>query len=73
MMKRDYNAYMMMLVVRVLNIFALQSEGLGYTSQKRKLVHLSQGRVMAKSLEVAFPLTGRVLVVVVKINGGRWI
>ena len=72
-MKRNYNAYMTMLGGQVLELFDLQSEGLGYKSQKQRHEHSCQGRVMAKSFGAAFPLTGKFPVVVVKINAGRWI
>ena len=72
-MTADYNAFMTMLGGQVLKHSALLSGGLGYKSQKQRHEHSSQDRALDKSLEVAFPLTGKFLVVVVRINVGRWI
>ena len=63
---------MMTLGGQVLKLSDSQSDGLGYNCQMQKLVLLWQGRAPAKFSEVAFPATGRLLVVVVMINGGTW-
>ena len=71
--KPDYNASMTMLGGQVLKLFASQSEGLGYKSRKQRHALLSPDRAPAKFSEVASPATGRLLVVVVRNSGGKWI
>ena len=69
----DYNASMMRLGGLVLKHSALPFGVLGYNCQMQKLVLLSPDRAPAKFSEVASPATGRLLVVVARINAGRWI
>ena len=71
-MRPDYNASTMMLAGQVLKPSDSQSDRLGYKARKRRHVLLSQGRALAKFLEVAFQATATSLVVVARINAGRW-
>ena len=71
-MKADYSASMMRLGGLVLKHSALLSGALAYSYQTQKHEHLFRGKVLGKSSEVAFPATARSLVVVERINAGRW-